>query len=165
MRADVLFLIDANVLIRAHEDYYPIDRVPQFWQWLEQEARANRVKMPLEIFSEIADSKGLLRDWICEPDVKKALVLDEEVDQDSLDEVLAVGYGDNLTEVDLEKIGSDAFLIAYALVERDRLVVTKETSRPKKVGGNRKIPDVCNTLNVSCINDFELYRRLDFSTA
>ena len=62
MRADVLFLIDANVLIRAHEDYYPIDRVPQFWQWLEQEARANRIKIPLEIFSEIADSKGSLRD-------------------------------------------------------------------------------------------------------
>ena len=32
--ARVLFLIDANVLIRAHEDYYPIDRVPQFWRWL-----------------------------------------------------------------------------------------------------------------------------------
>ena len=165
MRANVLFLIDANVLIRAHEDYYPIDRVPQFWQWLEQEARSNRVKMPLEIFCEIADSKGPLRDWICEPEVKKVLVLDEEIEQDSLDEVLTEGYGDNLTEVDLEKIGSDAFLIAYALAERDRVVVTKETSRPKKVGGNRKIPDVCNTLNVDCINDFELYRRLNFSTA
>ena len=164
-RADVLFLVDAKVLIRAHEDYYPIERVPQFWQWLEQEARANRVKMPLEMFSEIADSKGPLRDWICEPEVKKALVLDEEVDQDSLDEVLTEGYGDKLTEVDLEKIGSDAFLIAYALAERDRVVVTKETSRPKKLGGNRKIPDVCNTLNVGCIGDFELYRRLRFSTA
>ena len=161
----MLFLIDANVLIRAHEDYYPIDRVPQFWQWLEQEARVNRLKMPLEIFSEIADSKGPLRDWICGPEVKKALVLDEEADQDLLDEVLTEGYGEDLTEVDLEKIGSDAFLIAYALAKRDRVVVTKETSRPKKVRGNRKIPDVCKTLNVGCINDFELYRRLNFSTA
>ena len=161
----MVFLIDANVLIRAHEDYYPIERVPQLWQWLEQEARANRVKMPLEIFSEIADSKGPPRDWICEPEVKKAPVLDEEVDQDSLDEVLTEGYGDNLTGADLEKIGSDAFLIADALAERDRVVVTKETSRPRKVGGNRKIPDVCNTLSVSCINDFELYPRLNFSTA
>ena len=165
MRASVLFLIDANVLIRAHEDYYPIDRVPQFWPWLEQEARANRVKMPLEIFCEIAVSKGPLGDWICEPEVKKVLVLDEEIEPDSLDEVLTEGYGDNLTEVDLEKIGNDAFLIAYALAERDRVVVTKETSRPKKVGGNRKIPDVCNALNVDCVNDFELYRRLNFSTA
>ena len=161
----MLFLIDANVLIRAHEDYYPVDRVPQFWRWLEQEARANRIKMPLEIYSEIADSKGPLRDWICGPEVKKALVLDEEVDQDRLDEGLTEGYGADLTEVDLEKIGSDAFLIAYALAERDRVVVTKETSRPKKTRGNRKIPDVCETLDVECIHDFELYRRLDFSTA
>ncbi len=26
-----LYLVDANVLIRAHEDYYPLDRIPQFW--------------------------------------------------------------------------------------------------------------------------------------
>ena len=161
----MLFLIDANVLIRAHEDYYPIDRVPQFWQWLEHEAQASRLKIPLEIFSEIADSKGPLRDWICGPEVKKAPVLDEEVDQDLLDEVLTEGYGADLTEVDLEKIGNGAFLIAYALAERDRVVVTKEISRPKKTRGDRKIPDVCKTLNVGCIHDFELYRRLDFSTA
>ncbi len=161
----MLFLIDANVLIRAHEDYYPIDRVPQFWQWLEQEARANRIKMPLEIFNEIASSKGPLRDWICGLEVREALVLDEEADQDLLDAVLTEGYGADLTEVDLEKIGSDAFLVAYALAERDRVVVTKETSRPRKTRGNRKIPDVCKTLDVECIHDFELYRRLDFSTA
>ena len=87
------------------------------------------------------------------------------MDQDLLDKVLTEGYGEDLTEVDLDKIGSDAFLIAYALAERDRVVVTKETPRPKKVRGNRKIPDVCKTLDVECMHDFELYRRLDFSTA
>ena len=29
-----LYLMDANVLIRAHADYYPLDRLPQFWAWL-----------------------------------------------------------------------------------------------------------------------------------
>ena len=29
-----LYLLDANVLIRAHEDYYPVDRIPPFWTWL-----------------------------------------------------------------------------------------------------------------------------------
>ena len=161
----MLFLIDANVLIRAHEDYYPIERVPQFWRWLEHEARAGRIKMPLEIHNEIADSRGPLRDWTCRREVKEALVLDEEVDADVLDQVLRDGYGEDLTEVDLEKIGNDAFLIAYAMAERDRVVVTKEVSRPRAVRSNRKIPDVCNTLDVECVHDFELYRRLNFSTA
>ena len=40
----MLYLIDANVLIRAHEDYYALDRVPQFWEWLEQQALADRIK-------------------------------------------------------------------------------------------------------------------------
>lgn len=29
-----VYLIDANVLIRAHGDYYPIDRIKPFWDWL-----------------------------------------------------------------------------------------------------------------------------------
>ncbi len=30
----MLYLLDANVLIDADRDYYPIDRVPEFWDWI-----------------------------------------------------------------------------------------------------------------------------------
>ena len=116
----MLYLIDANVLIRAHEDYYPLDRVPQFWTWLEREASASRIKMPLEIYDEIANSRGPLRDWICERLIKRALILDEEADAELVDRVLTEGYGENLTDVDIGKIGRDPFLIAYALAAEDR---------------------------------------------
>ena len=161
----MLYLIDANVLIRAHEDYYPLDRVPQFWAWLEREAAAGRIKMPLEIHNEIAFSRGPLRDWICEPHIKQALILDEEADKDLVNRVLAKGYGENLTDSDLEKIGEDAFLIAYALAAEDRVVVTKETPKPSKQRANRKVPDVCDTLHVKWMADFDLYRVLAFTTA
>jgi hypothetical protein len=55
-----LYLLDANVLIRAHEDYYPVDRIPQFWAWLLTQAEAGAVKMPLQIYNEVAPSRGLL---------------------------------------------------------------------------------------------------------
>ena len=45
---------------------------------------------------------------------------------------LTQGYGENLTDSDLEKIGEDAFLIAYALAAEDRVVVTKETPKPSR---------------------------------
>jgi hypothetical protein len=32
--SSLLFLLDANVLINANRDYYPIDRVPELWEWL-----------------------------------------------------------------------------------------------------------------------------------
>ena len=160
----MLYLIDANVLIRAHEDYYALDRVPQFWEWLEQRALADQIKMPLEIHNEIADSRGPLRDWICQQKIKKALILDEEADADVLDRVRREGYGENLTDSDLEKIGQDPFLIAYACVAMGRVVVTKETARPSAQRSNRKIPDVCDGLQVQWMRDFELYRELNFST-
>ena len=72
--------------------------------------------------------------------------------------MLTEGYGENLTDSDLEKIGEDAFLIAYALAAEDRVVVTKETSRPRAQRANRKVTDVCVSLNVECITDFDLYR-------
>ena len=35
----VLYLLDANVLIDANRDYYPIERVPEFWEWLAEMGR------------------------------------------------------------------------------------------------------------------------------
>jgi hypothetical protein len=37
-----LYLLDANVLIPAHEDYYTIDRIPHFWEWLLEMASDRR---------------------------------------------------------------------------------------------------------------------------
>ena len=160
----MLYLLDANVLIRAHEDYYPLDRVPQFWQWLEQQAAADRIKMPFEIHNEIAVSTGPLKDWVCNQAIKEALILDEEADADLVERVLTEGYGDNLTDSDLERIGQDALLIAYALVAENRVIVTKETPRPRALRANRKIPDVCDALQVRWMRDFDLYRTLQFTT-
>ena len=71
--------------------------------------------MPFEIFNEIAISRGPLKDWICDQRIREALILDEEADDDLVDLVLTQGYGADLTDSDLEKIGQDPFLIAYAL--------------------------------------------------
>jgi hypothetical protein len=159
----LLYLLDANVLIRAHEDYYGLEQVPQFWQWLRKVAEDGKVKMPFEIHDEIAVANGLLPDWICDAPVKHALILDEEVDPDLFDQVMRC-YGANLSDSDLEKIGRDPFLIAYARVSPDRVIVTKEVSRPSTQGANRKIPDVCNDLGVTWMTDFELFRTLGFTT-
>ena len=74
----MLYLVDAYVLIRAHEDYYPLDRVRPFWDWLIAEAAAGHTKMPFEIYDEIASASGPLKDWIAKSEVKDTLVLDDE---------------------------------------------------------------------------------------
>lgn len=49
----MLYLLDANVLIDANRDYYPIARVLEFWEWLLETGRLNRIKVPHEIYEEV----------------------------------------------------------------------------------------------------------------
>lgn len=160
----MLYLLDANVLIRAHEDYYGIDQVPQFWDWLLKVATDGVVKMPFEIHDEIAVSSGMLKDWITAAEVKQVLILDEEVNQDLVDQVLTQGYAPDLNDSEIEKVGRDPFLIAYALAQADRVVVTKEVSKPSKLRANRKVPDVCNDVGVKSMKDFDFFKVAGFST-
>ena len=51
----MLYLLDASVLISAHNQYYAVDRVPEYWEWLRHVASQGLVKMPIEIYEEIKD--------------------------------------------------------------------------------------------------------------
>lgn len=158
----MLFLLDANVLIRAHEDYYPVDRIPQFWDWLSVEAANGHVKMPFEIYHEIIPPDGALRDWLLAEKIQEVLILEEEVDRRLFNHVLAKAYAPDLNDTELEEIGRDPFLIAYAMADEQRAVVTKEVKKPSKRRGRRKLPDACDDMGVPWMTDFEFYRVRDF---
>jgi len=51
----VLYLLDANVLITAHNTYYAINTVPEFWAWLAHKGQAGDLKIPLENYEEVKD--------------------------------------------------------------------------------------------------------------
>ena len=164
----MLYLLDANVLIEADRDYYPIERIPEFWEWLGVMAELGRVKVPEEMFEEVVvprpSSPDPLVDWSNAN--RESLVLDESVLVELVDRVTREGYADDLTDDDLLKVGRDPFIIAYALAgdHRGRTVVTTEVSRPSAKRANRHLPDVCGHFCVSCINTFTLIQNLDFRT-
>ena len=75
------------------------------------------------------------------------------------------GYGPELDEIELEKVGKDPFLIAYGLRDPvNRIVVSNEIPKPSARRKNRKVPDVCADMGVRCCNVYELLRTLDFRT-
>lgn len=158
----MLYLLDASTLIRANADYYPLERIPHFWQWLIECGRAGRVKIPNEIADEVTAGRDEVADWLKGQDAKAALRLAERVDVSSLRYVVANGYSPDLDATEVQKIGKDPFLVAYALGKVDRTVVTKELSKPSKQRANRKVPDVCNVCGVAWLNDFGFYRAADF---
>ncbi len=159
----MLYLLDANVLISAHNDYYPIDRIPQFWKWLTREGVAGHAKIPYEIYEEITGKKDdLLAQWIAEEETRDVLMLDEEANMDIYNQVIDQAYAPDLNEAETRQIGRDPFLVAYALMGSERCVVTKEVRKPKSKRGNRKVPNACEDFEVPWMTDFEFYRERDF---
>lgn len=161
----MLHLIDANVLITANNSYYPLDRVPEFWEWLVHQGAAGQIKMPLEMTEEITVGNDGLAAWLSDHDHLDALLLGEDADVAFVQRVIDNGYAPDLNDVEIEKIGRDPFLIAAALKSpTERVVVTVEVSKPAAQRANRKVPDVCRALGVSSVDTFEFIRALNFST-
>ncbi len=163
----VLYLLDANVFIDANRDYYPIERVPELWDWLIEMSELGIVKTPQEIYEEIVlplpTRPDRLVGWL--RDHRDALLLNDVVGVELVAHVAEQGYADDLTENEIEQIGRDPFLIAYALADiQGRCVVTNERSRPSQTRANRHVPDVSRGFNVRCINAFTLIQELDFRT-
>ncbi|MFO1421327.1 MAG: DUF4411 family protein [Candidatus Competibacteraceae bacterium] len=168
----MLYLLDANTLIDAKRDYFQMERVPEFWEWLVHLGASGIVKIPVEIYEEFEDSmrpdgsRDELAKWASSPDVKKALLLDEDAEPHLVAEVVETGYAADLSDAEIESIGRDPFLIARALVDpTNRTVVTTEVSKPSRKRANRQVPDVCKDLGVRCINGFQLLSELDFRTS
>ena len=164
----MVYLLDANVLITANSTYYPIDQIPEFWSWVHHQCVSNNIKIPREILEEIKagrkDDDPLL-DWICTPEIEAALLLDESVDGSLVQRVVTGGYAPDLRDDEVEKIGRDPFLIAYALADfADRTVVTIEVSRPSAQRANRKVPDVCQSVGVASCGPFAMNKALGFRT-
>ncbi|MRT29331.1 DUF4411 family protein [Herbaspirillum sp. CAH-3] len=163
-----LYLLDANVLIDAHNKYYAVDMVPEFWEWLLHSALSGRVAMPLETFEEVKGGpnakKDGLNEWLHSADVEKNLVLPEEFDGGLLQRVMDT-YAPDLTDVEVEQVGRDPFLIAYCLADpASRCVVSNEVSKPAKQRANQKVPDVSRKVGVECCDTFAMLRRLGFKT-
>ena len=167
----MLYLLDANTLIDAKRDYYPIERVPEFWEWLVHQGQQGSVKIPIEIYEEFSDTKDKdgnkdpLATWAEDPEVKDALLFDEEAEPDLVSRITYEGYVENPTDDELDRIGRDPFLISYALKDiENRCIVTTESSKPSRIGANRHVPDVCRDFGIRCISNFELIQELNFRT-
>ena len=165
----MLYLLDASVLITANNLYYPVDRVPEYWEWLLHLSQAGHIKMPIELFEEVKDGpkdaeKDLLFLWIQDEENRNALILREEVNANHVQLIVGTGYANDLTDDEVEQIGCDPFLVAHAMAGRDRCVVTTETSAPSKKRQNRKLPDVCDTFDIPWCDPFKLSRELGFRT-
>ncbi len=101
---DILHLLDANVLIDANRDYYPIDRVPEFWTWLAAKGEQGSVKVPQDVYEKLTPADDELSKWL--KTNRDPLLWREVVDPKLIERVINEGYGiqvdEQIDEVDLE---------------------------------------------------------------
>ena len=110
----MVYLLDADSLIRAANTFYRLKRVGPFWDWLQEQGSLGNVKIPIEQYEEVTvgNKDDELVKWLKKPDVKEALLLDEEADPVTVAKVTLDGYG-NLDDKGVEEVGRDPFLISY----------------------------------------------------
>ena len=165
----MVYLLDANVVINAGRDYYPPDRVPEFWDWLLEMGESRLARIPQEIYDEIVfppsprKTEDPVVQWIEEH--RDTMVFPEASSTATVRRVAETGYGPDLSDEEFEQIGADLFLVAYAATDtQNRCVVTMETSKRRARRKERRVPDVCADLGVPCCDTFQLIRRLNFRT-
>ena len=142
-----MYIFDASVLIRANNEYYPMDRFWQVWEWLEKQAIDGNLKIPFEIFQELLNYNDNLSEWSTKR--RGSLVIDEDVV--NLERTISDGYGFTAmpTEEQLDKMGRDPFLLSYCLNDfPNRIAVSHESSKPSRMNANMKIPDACGKLGI-----------------
>ena len=164
----MLYLIDANAIIDAKDLYFAMDQVPEYWTWLVHQGQSGQVKIPTEIFEEISpgrDKEHPFFTWRKDKATAEALLLDEEADPATVQRVLTQGYASDLNDNEIEQIGRDPFLIAYALSGIERIVVSTEVSKPTLTRHNRRLPDVCKQFGIQCVNTFQMNRALEWRTS
>lgn len=154
-----MLLLDANVIGTAYTTLYPMGRFPEYWEWIVHQGERSRHGIPNTVWEELLNYEDdTLRDWL--KGNKESLWVDDERCFEAVGDVLEAYDAD---EADLEILGADPFLIAFAIVTGET-IVTYEVSKPSKTGKNRKIPDVCNDLGVNWIPGHDHIVVLDFST-
>lgn len=69
---------------------------------------------------------------------------------DLVSRVINEGYCPDPTDQEIEAMGRDPFLLAYALADPlNHTIVTTEVSKPSKRRANRKVPDVGRDLGIT----------------
>jgi len=152
----VKYCLDTNVFIQAWNGYYAIDLCSDYWEQLDKFALEGVILSPEEVAREISHIDDELYAWIKDKDYFFRPI-DEEV-QRCLQIIFSDEKHHRLVDSSKFRSAADPWVIAHAMAEK-AVVVTKESyeiNKTKRI----KIPNVCETMGIECINDFELLRRL-----
>ncbi len=63
MRLFPAYWLDANVLIQASKGPYRMERVPQFWTFIDEHLEQGNLRAPKMVYDELTDGNDHLAQW------------------------------------------------------------------------------------------------------
>lgn len=153
------YCLDANVLIQAWQKYYSPKFFPDYWKMLNYFGNIGKIFISEMVYDEIVRTEDDLAEWLKKSKIK-VVKIDEPVTR-----CLQAIYAKNplhINLVDNTKARSlaDPWVIAHAMNEK-ATIVTKEEKVTALNSTKVKIPNVCENMNVRCINDFQFIEELN----
>jgi len=155
---DKKYCLDTNVLIQAWQKYYSPKICPDYWNLLDSLGTQDIIFMPEMVYDEIVRTDDDLSRWLNKSKIpiKK---IDEGVTKCLKDIYSADPNHKFLVDNTKARSLADPWVIAHALKE-NAIVVTKEEKVTKSNTTKIKIPNVCDKMKISWINDFQLIEEL-----
>jgi len=159
-----IYVLDTNVLIQAHRNYYSFDLAPGFWDSLPE--FAVRIHVIDWVRSEMVDGHDdELAQWVRGAG---AVLCQRVMDLDEVRRAVVPEYQAIVTLV--QKTArfqerwrrdflacADPWVIAYAKVIGGTVVTMEQ---PASAGSKVKIPDICDAVSVAWINTYSMLRSL-----
>jgi hypothetical protein len=160
-----IYLVDSNFFIQAHRAIYPLNIATGFWNKVKSLADSGTIFSIDKVKNELYNKNDELENW-CKGNLPENFFKDssEIIQEYSQITTWAVSKADhylpNALSEFLDADEADAFIIAYALSDKDNItIVTQEISQPNRK--NRiKIPEPCNEFDIKYINTIEMFRQL-----
>ena len=152
------YSLDANILIKPWNDYYPYDLCPSYWNILSELGRSGIVFITEQVKSEIDNKDDNLKRWLND-NRHLILPIDDSV-QLHLNKIYAADETHkNLLQNDGNHSVADPWVIAHAWA-LNGTVVSNETYSVSPHKRKIKIPDVCKNLNIKHINEHSFAREI-----
>ncbi len=151
------YLLDTNVFIEAHDQYYHPACCPGFWEWLIHRNRDGLVYSTAEVLDELRRLDDWVTKWATTVGSHIFLPIDSAVNREvaTVHAWAATKYHRDTVKKFMS--GADSFLVAHGLVH-GYTVVTRERPAP---GSKKtiKLPDACEALDVKWLGPFDMLER------
>lgn len=154
------YLIDTNIFIESAYRFYAFDICPGFWYFLNKASNSENIKSIIKVYEELQPDKKELENFKEELRNKNFFLQIENIKYESYKKVSIALQKMKYSKEAVNKFssGADYFLIALAYQE-SYIIVTHESKSKTILKNQVKIPNLCEQLDIECIDIAEFLRR------